>query len=65
MGMLKKIINGPLWLLVILAILVLINWAASSWHARIDLTNENRFTLSKATKKYCQNWMPRCRLMCF
>ena len=49
--MLKKIINGPLWLLPILAVLVLINWAASSWHARIDLTNEKRFTLSRATKK--------------
>lgn len=28
-----------------------INWAASVWHSRIDLTNENRFTLSDASVK--------------
>lgn len=31
-----------------------INWAASVWHSRIDLTNENRFTLSDASVKLLQ-----------
>lgn len=34
-----------------LLLLVGVNWAASKWHTRIDLTNEKRFTLSNATKK--------------
>ena len=32
-------------------LLVLINWLASLYHARLDFTNEKRFTLSKPTKK--------------
>ncbi|MBS1743158.1 MAG: gliding motility-associated ABC transporter substrate-binding protein GldG [Bacteroidetes bacterium] len=51
MSIAKKIKNSPLWLLLLLAILVLVNWAASVWHTRLDLTNEKRFTLSNATKK--------------
>lgn len=35
----------------LLVALLLINWAASVWHARLDFTNEKRFTLSAATKK--------------
>lgn len=31
-----------------------INWAASVWHSRIDLTNENRFTLSDVSVKLLQ-----------
>ncbi len=49
--MVKKIFNNKLWLPITLALLVVINWAASSFHTRIDLTNENRFTLSNPTKK--------------
>ena len=30
--------------------LLLLNWAASVWHTRIDFTAEKRFTLSEATK---------------
>ncbi len=34
----------------LLLLLLGINWAASIWHTRIDFTNENRFTLSNASK---------------
>ncbi len=51
MGIIKKIWKNKLWLPITLIILVGINWLASSYHARIDLTNEKRFTLSRPTKK--------------
>ncbi len=51
MGGLKKILTNKLWLPVAILGLVVINWMASQWHARIDLTNEKRFTLSAPTKK--------------
>lgn len=37
--------------LILLVLLVALNWLATSWHTRIDLTAEKRFTLSKATEK--------------
>jgi ABC-2 type transport system permease protein len=46
-----KIFNNKFWLPIIFIILVAINWGASLFHARIDLTNEKRFTLSNPTKK--------------
>jgi ABC-2 type transport system permease protein len=49
--MIKKIFNNKFWLLITLILLVVINWAASLFHARLDLTNEKRFTLSNPTKK--------------
>jgi ABC-2 type transport system permease protein len=49
--MIKKIFNNKFWLPIMLIILVAINWAASLFHARIDLTNEKLFTLSNPTKK--------------
>ena len=49
--MTAKVFNSRFWLPLILIILLVINWAASGFHARVDLTNEKRFTLSKATKK--------------
>src|SRR5690606_11871538 len=30
--------------------LAVINWIASAWHGRIDLTAEKRYTISKATR---------------
>lgn len=47
----EKIFNSKAWLPIVLVILIAINWAASQWHNRIDLTNEKRFTLSNPTKK--------------
>jgi ABC-2 type transport system permease protein len=49
--MITKIFNNKLWLPIVLILLIAINWAASLFHARIDLTNEKRFTLSTPTKK--------------
>ncbi len=43
--------KNKFWLPVILVILAAVNWLASMYHARIDLTNEKRFTLSNSTKK--------------
>lgn len=45
------ILNNKFWVPIVLAILFLINWAASVFHSRIDLTGEKRFTVSSATKK--------------
>ncbi len=47
----RKLLNNRFWLPILLVLLVAVNWAASVFHSRIDLTNENRFTLSNATKK--------------
>ena len=47
----KTVFNGRFWLPLTLVILLLINWVASQFHTRVDLTNEKRFTLSSATKK--------------
>lgn len=47
----KNIIRTKLWLPLAILALIAVNWAASVWHSRIDLTNEKRFTLSGATEK--------------
>ncbi len=53
---LAKKFKGNKWsLLIVLLLLTAINWMASVWHTRIDLTNENRFTLSAPTKKLLKN----------
>lgn len=50
MSLINKIWKTKFWLPMIVVLLVGINWLASLYHTRIDLTNENRFTLSKPTK---------------
>lgn len=47
----QSFFGNKLWLPVLMVLLIAINWAASVWHTRLDLTNEKRFTLSNATKK--------------
>ncbi|MEO5967602.1 MAG: gliding motility-associated ABC transporter substrate-binding protein GldG [Ferruginibacter sp.] len=47
----NSIFRGKYWILPALVILIIINIAASKWHARVDLTNEKRFTLSNSTIK--------------
>ena len=47
----RNVFNTKFWLPITLICLIAVNWAASLFHARVDLTNENRFTLSNATKK--------------
>jgi gliding-associated putative ABC transporter substrate-binding component GldG len=51
MNLLNKIWNSKFWLLPVILLLLAINWLASLYHTRIDLTNEKRFTLSTPTKK--------------
>ncbi len=51
MGIVSKIWRSKLWLLITFAVLFALNWLASMYHTRIDLTNEKRFTLSQPTKK--------------
>jgi ABC-2 type transport system permease protein len=46
-----KIFASKYWWLVMLAILFVINFLASAFHSRFDLTKEKRYTLSKATKE--------------
>ena len=43
------------WWLIIIVAIVLINYAASIFHKRIDLTNEKRFTISTPVKKILKN----------
>ncbi len=45
----KKVVH-KFWLPIALILLICINWLASTFHNRIDVTAEQRFTLSKATK---------------
>ena len=51
MNLLNKIGNSRGWLFITILLLVALNWLASLYHTRLDLTNEKRFTLSAATKK--------------
>lgn len=45
--------NG--WWLVIIIAIIAVNFLASAFHQRIDLTNEKRFTISKPVKKILKN----------
>lgn len=51
MNLFNKIWKTKLWLPAAVIVLVAVNWLASLYHARVDLTNEKRFTLSAATKR--------------
>lgn len=55
MDFFSKIVKGRWWFLITALLLVAVNWFASAFHARIDLTDEKRFTLSAATKKILKN----------
>jgi len=47
--------NKKWWALIIIVAVVLINYLASVFHQRIDLTNEKRFTISTPVKKILKN----------
>ena len=47
--------NKKWWLLIIIVAMVLVNYLASVFHKRIDLTNEKRFTISNPVKKILKN----------
>ena len=51
----SKLISSKFWWLYLLIIIVVINFIASQFHYRLDLTQEKRYTLSKPTKKLLSN----------
>lgn len=55
MKRINKIFASKYWWLLLLLVLFGINFLASSFHARFDLTKEKRYTLSKATKDLLKN----------
>jgi len=61
----KKNLSSNFNLLVLLLILFGINWLASVFHARLDLTKEKRYTLSKATKDLLKNLDDQVRIEVF
>lgn len=55
MRIINKLFTSKAWWIWLLLVLFLINYAASVFHARLDLTKEKRYTLSKATKDLLKN----------
>lgn len=51
----KKMLNTKYGWIGLLLLLVLINYAASIFHFRLDLTEEKRYTLSQPTRKLLSN----------
>ncbi|NOT51303.1 MAG: gliding motility-associated ABC transporter substrate-binding protein GldG [Chitinophagaceae bacterium] len=51
----EKIVASKYWLIWLLLLLAAINYLASDFHARLDLTKEKRYTLSKTTKDLLRN----------
>ena len=54
-GLINTIWNSKWWLLFLIAVITGINFLASSFHYRFDLTKEKRYTLSTATKQLLKN----------
>ena len=65
MDFFSKIIKGRWWFLITALLLLAVNWFASVFHARVDLTDEKRFTLSSATKKILKNLDDRVEVKVF
>lgn len=51
----QKIIASRFWFLWLMLLLAGINYLASDFHTRLDLTKEKRYTLSKSTNTLLQN----------
>ena len=51
MKSINKIWSSKLWWLFLLIIVIAINFLASNFHSRLDLTKEKRYTLSQASKQ--------------
>src|SRR6185436_1290120 len=51
MKSINKIWSSKLWWLFLLILVVAVNFLASSFHSRLDLTKEKRYTLSEASKQ--------------
>lgn len=54
-SIINKILGGKIWLPLTILLLIAINWVGSKFHARIDFTNERRFTLSPSTEFILKN----------
>lgn len=50
-NLINKIWSSKLWWLSLLLLIAVINYLASSFHTRFDLTKEKRYTLSNASKE--------------
>ena len=55
MKSINKIWASKLWWLFLLILVIAVNFLASGFHTRLDLTKEKRYTLSKATKQLLKN----------
>jgi ABC-2 type transport system permease protein len=55
MKSINKIWSSKFWWLFLLILVIVVNFLASSFHSRLDLTKEKRYTLSKATKQLLKN----------
>ena len=55
MKSINKIWASKFWWLFLLMLVVVVNFLASGFHSRLDLTKEKRYTLSKATKQLLKN----------
>ncbi len=51
----KSSLSKKWWWLILIVAIVLVNYVASIFHERIDLTNEKRFTISAPVKKILKN----------
>ena len=49
MGKINKILSGKWSIAILLLLIIGVNGLASFWHARLDFTDEKRFTLSNHT----------------
>ena len=54
-ALIHKILTTKLWWLWLLIFVFVLNFLASEFHSRYDLTKEKRYTLSKATKNLLRN----------
>jgi len=55
MKRINKIWSSKLWWIFLLIIVIVVNFLASNFHTRLDLTKEKRYTLSNATKQLLRN----------
>lgn len=55
MNSVNKIWQSKLWWIFLLILIIAVNFVASVFHSRLDLTKEKRYTLSNASKQLLRN----------